>query len=76
VIVILEHIDYLLKQEGKKSPYGFAAYSISHLHHMIKQEKYGCQKMSLLYYLEVSKGMRAYMRDLTKERLGNVVIGE
>lgn len=31
VIVILEHIDYLLKQEGKKSPYGFAAYSISQL---------------------------------------------
>lgn len=26
VIVILEHIDYLLKEEGKKSPYGFAAY--------------------------------------------------
>lgn len=31
VIVILEHIDYLLKLEGKKSPYGFAAYSISQL---------------------------------------------
>jgi hypothetical protein len=31
VIVILEHIEYLLKQEGKKSPYGFAAYSISQL---------------------------------------------
>ncbi len=31
VIVILEHIDYLLKQEGNKSPYGFAAYSISQL---------------------------------------------
>jgi DNA repair photolyase len=31
VIVILEHIDYLLKLQGKKSPYGFAAYSISKL---------------------------------------------
>ncbi len=31
VIVILEHIDYLLKLEGLKSPYGFAAYSISKL---------------------------------------------
>jgi len=31
VVVILEHIDYLLKLEGKKSPYGFAAYSISQL---------------------------------------------
>ena len=29
VIVILEHIDYLLKMEGKQSPYGVAAYSIS-----------------------------------------------
>jgi len=31
VIVILEHIDYLLKLEGKRSPYGYAAYSISQL---------------------------------------------
>ncbi|MHC1604482.1 MAG: hypothetical protein ACXQTP_00720 [Candidatus Methanofastidiosia archaeon] len=29
VVVILEHIDYLLKLEGKKSPYGYAAYSTS-----------------------------------------------
>jgi DNA repair photolyase len=31
VIVILEHMDYLLKLRGSKSPYGFAAYSISKL---------------------------------------------
>jgi DNA polymerase/3'-5' exonuclease PolX len=31
VIVILEHIDYLLKLEGKRSPFGYAAYSISKL---------------------------------------------
>jgi len=31
VIVILEHLDYILKLEGKPSPYGFAAYSISKL---------------------------------------------
>lgn len=31
VIVMLEHIDYFLKLEGKKSPFGFAAYSISQL---------------------------------------------
>jgi DNA repair photolyase len=31
VIVILEHLDYLLKLEGKTSPFGFAAYSISQL---------------------------------------------
>ena len=31
VIVILEHLDYLMKLEGKKSPFGYAAYSISQL---------------------------------------------
>jgi len=31
VVVILEHIDYLLKLEGKPSSFGYAAYSISQL---------------------------------------------
>jgi len=31
VVVILEHIDYLLKLQGKTSPYAYAAYSISQL---------------------------------------------
>jgi DNA repair photolyase len=31
VIVILEHLDYLLKLKGKSSPYRFAAYAISQL---------------------------------------------
>ncbi|MGB3341222.1 MAG: radical SAM protein [bacterium] len=31
VVIILEHIDYFLRSEGKTSPYGFAAYSISQL---------------------------------------------
>ncbi len=31
VVIILEHIDYLLKMEGRKSPFGYAAYSISQL---------------------------------------------
>jgi DNA repair photolyase len=31
VVVILEHIDYLLKLKGRTSPYGYAAYSISKL---------------------------------------------
>lgn len=31
VIVILEHIDYILKQRGQTTPYGFAARSISKL---------------------------------------------
>ncbi len=31
VTVVLEHIDYLLKLQGKRSPYGYAAYSIAQL---------------------------------------------
>jgi len=31
VVVILEHIDYFLKLQGRTSPYGYAAYSISQL---------------------------------------------
>lgn len=31
VVVILEHLDYLLKLDGKKSPFGYAAYSLSRL---------------------------------------------
>jgi len=31
VVVILEHLDYLLKLEGKKTPFGYAAYSISQI---------------------------------------------
>lgn len=29
VVVILEHIDYLLKLEGRSSPFGYAGYSVS-----------------------------------------------
>jgi DNA repair photolyase len=39
VIVILEHIDYLLKLEEKKSPYGYAAYSISKLNEPLSSIK-------------------------------------
>ena len=31
VVVLLEHIDYFLKMKGKKSPFGYAAYSISQI---------------------------------------------
>ncbi len=31
IVVILEQIDYFLQQQGQKSPYGYAAYSISQL---------------------------------------------
>jgi len=31
VVVILEHIDYFLKLQGRTSPYGYAAYSVSQI---------------------------------------------
>lgn len=31
IVVMLEHLDYMLKPEWKKNPYGFAAYAISQL---------------------------------------------
>jgi len=39
VIVILEHIDYLLKLKGKTSPYSYAAYSISKLSNPLSSMK-------------------------------------
>ena len=45
VIVLLEHIDYLLKLERKHSPFGFAAYSISKLKEPLSTMK---NKLNLL----------------------------
>jgi len=45
VIVILEHIDYLLKLEEKKSPYGYAAYSISKLNEPLSSIKNELQQI-------------------------------
>ncbi|UCD14573.1 MAG: radical SAM protein [Thermoplasmatales archaeon] len=45
VIVILEHLDYLLKLEGKPSPYGYAAYSISKLTTPISSLKDGLREI-------------------------------
>ena len=45
VIVILEHIDYLLKLEGRKSPYGYAAYSISKLNEPLSSMKNELRKI-------------------------------
>jgi len=36
IVVILEHLDYLLKMNGRKSPYGYGAYSISQLKEPIR----------------------------------------
>ena len=45
VIVILEHIDYFLKLEGKRSPYGYAAYSISKLKEPLSSMKGELRKL-------------------------------
>lgn len=45
VIVILEHIDYLLKLEGRRSPYGYAAYSISKLKEPLSSMKGELRKL-------------------------------
>jgi len=45
VMVMLEQIDYLLKLEGKKSPYGFAAYSISQLKEPLSDMKKDSRKL-------------------------------
>jgi len=45
VIVILEQIDYLLKLKGKKSPYGYAAYSISKIKEPLSEFKGNLQKI-------------------------------
>jgi DNA repair photolyase len=45
VVVILEHIDYFLKLEGKPSPFGYAAYSISQLKEPLSTMKDDLQKI-------------------------------
>ena len=45
VIVILEHIDYLLKLEGRRSPFSYAAYSISQLKEPLSNMKTELQKL-------------------------------
>jgi DNA repair photolyase len=44
-VVILEHIDYLLKLEGRSSSFGFAAYSISQLKEPLSAMKGELQKI-------------------------------
>jgi DNA repair photolyase len=45
VVVILEHIDYLLKLEGRSSSFGYAAYSISQLKEPLSAMKGELQKI-------------------------------
>ena len=60
VIVILEHIDYLLRLDGRKSPYGFAAYSISQLNKPLSELKGKLRTM---------KGIGAMTEKMIKEIL-------
>jgi DNA repair photolyase len=45
VIVILEHLDYLLKLKGRKSPFGYAAYSISKIDKPIEEIQFESDKI-------------------------------
>ncbi|MCK4233052.1 hypothetical protein KAX75_01370, partial [candidate division WOR-3 bacterium] len=45
VIVILEQLDYFLKTEGRNSPYGYAAYTISKLREPLSTMKGDLQKL-------------------------------
>jgi DNA repair photolyase len=58
-VVILEHIDYLLKLEGKSSSFGYAAYSISQLKEPLSAMKGELQKIK-----GVSKAVEAVILEI------------
>ena len=60
VVVILEHIDYLLKLEGKKSPFGYAAYSLSQLQEPLS---------TILHKLDTIKGVEKTTEKIIREIL-------
>ena len=45
VVVLLEHIDYLSRLKGKKSPFGYAAYSLSQIQTPLSDLKYRLQQI-------------------------------
>jgi DNA repair photolyase len=45
VSIILDHLHYLVKLQGKKSPYGFASYTISQLQHNLSDMKDNLQSI-------------------------------
>jgi len=74
VVVILEHIDYLLKLKGRTSPYGYAAYSISRLNEPLSSMKReskrinGVGKVTESIILEILKtGSSSYYKKLLAE---------
>jgi DNA repair photolyase len=60
VIVILEHLDYLLKLEGKKSPFGYAAYSLSQIQEPLS---------TMLHKLDTIKGVGKTTENIVREIL-------
>jgi DNA repair photolyase len=58
-VVILEHIDYLLKLEGRSSSFGYAAYSISQLKEPLSAMKGELQKIK-----GVSKAVEAVILEI------------
>jgi hypothetical protein len=59
VVVMLEHIDYLLKLDGKRSPFGFAAYSISKLNKPLSTMKGKLQEV-----MGVGKATETIIREI------------
>jgi len=71
VIVVLEHIDYLLKLKGRTSPYDYATYSISQLKEPLSSMKRelkrinGVGKVTEKIILEILKtGSSSYYKKL------------
>ena len=73
VSVLLEHIDYMLKIKGERSPYGYSAYSVSQLKTPISEMKHSLQSLKgvgaatekiILEILE--KGTSSYYEKLMK----------
>ncbi|MBE3035950.1 MAG: hypothetical protein IMZ70_02540 [Candidatus Atribacteria bacterium] len=46
MVVILEHVDYLLKLKGRTSPYGYAAYPISQIKEPLSSIKRELKKIN------------------------------
>ena len=73
VVVLLEHIDYLLKMKGNKSPFGYAAYSISQIKTPLSDLEFdlrkikGVGKMTERIIKEILKtGTSSYYEKLSK----------
>ncbi|MFH1823710.1 MAG: radical SAM protein [Candidatus Firestonebacteria bacterium] len=73
VIVVLEHIDYFLKMQGKKSSFSYAGYSISQLKQSLSSMKgelqkiKGVGKITEKIILEILKtGSSSYLEELLK----------